>query len=81
MQQERVARYNTEMQHDATPHISMPVRRGTMCVALCNTGNMFGNVLYTGTLEMQHIYVIPLPTRVERVALEIQHHATTDPAT
>lgn len=81
MQHERVAQYNTEMQHDATPHMQVSVRRGMMRVALCNTGNMFGNVLYTGTLEMQHIYVSPLPTWAERVALEIQHHATTNPAT
>ena len=47
----------------------------------CNTGNGRGNVLYTETLEMQHIYVNPLPARVERVALEIQHRATTSPAT
>ena len=81
MQHERVARYNTEMQHDATPHMQAPVRHGTMRVALCNTGNAFGNVLYAGTLEMQHIYVNPSPTRAERVVLVIQHHATTSPAT
>ena len=80
MQQERVPLLYTEMQHDATPHIEVPIRRGADVLYIYNTGNVFGNVLYTGQLEMQHIYASPLLARIERVALEIQHRTTTSPA-